>query len=392
MDLKEMQDSLLKSLSDFRGYVDKELGEIKSKGVAHPETTQTIERLSGRIDEIQAKISRPPAPPEGVGAAADRKELVDYMRRGILSEAARERQKAMSVGSDADGGFFVSPDTSGRIVAKVYESTPMRQLATVETTSKDKKTGLLDLGQAGADWEGETQSPSETDTPETSKWEIAVFELRARPKISQQELDDADFDVGAWLERKVAERFSRKENTAFAAGTGAGQPKGITSYTTVSTADATRAWGQLQYIATGSAGDWTSANFEKIYDVEAALKASYRQGAAFLGARAVFTKIRKFKTGDGNFLWQPSVQIGAPPTLIGYPIYDGEDMPAIASNSLSLAFGNFAEGYLIVDRLGIRVLRDPFSSKPYVEFYTTRRTGGGVVNSEAIKLVKFAAS
>lgn len=392
MELKELQESLQKALHDFREYVDKELKEIKEKGHADHQTTETVFKLNARIDEIQAKISRPPTPANDKDAlVADKKELADYLRRGTLSEKALTRQKAMSEGSDADGGFFVSPDTSGRLITKLWETTPMRQLATVITTSKDKVEGPIDRDEAASGWVAETGTRSDSATPAVGRYEIPVHEQYAMPKQTQILIDDADFDVAAWLENKITEKFSRLENTAFITGTGAGQPRGITTYTTVATADSTRTWGQIEHVVSGTAGDWLAANMDKIFDLEAALKQGYRQGASFLGPKSVLLKVRKFKTGDGQYMWQPGLQAGKPASLIGYPYLEGEDMPAIASASLSLAFANWREAYTIVDRSGIRILRDPFTAKPYIVFYATKRVGGAILNFDAIKFFKFSA-
>jgi HK97 family phage major capsid protein len=266
----------------------------------------------------------------------------------------------------------------------------MRQLCNVISITTDKLTGPIDNNEVSSGWTAETGSRAETNTLEVGRWEIPVFEQYAMPKQTQQLLDDAGFDVGGWLEGKVAAYFARQENAAFVTGLGITKPRGITTYTAVTTDDATRAWGQVQYVATGSAGDWTNA--DKLFDLENSLKQGYRQEASFLGPKSVLLKVRKFKTGDGQYLWQPGLQAGAPQRLIGYPYFEGEDMPAIAANSYSLAFANFREAYTIVDRQGIRVLRDPFSAKPYVLFYTTKRVGGGLINFEAIKFFKFAAS
>jgi HK97 family phage major capsid protein len=392
-ELKEIQEELQKTLHDFRQYVDKELKEIKEKGHADPETTEALAKANARIDELQAKIQRPPvADTQKEKHEATNKAQDLYLRKGWSALSEDAKAKAMSEGSDADGGFFVTPDTSGRIIAKLYETTPMRQLANVVSINTDKYEGPIDNDEVDSGWVGETASRSDSDTPEIGRWSIPVFEQYAMPKISQTLIDDAGFDVSGWLEGKISAKCGRVENAAFITGTGAGQPKGITIYTTAATADSSRAWGQIEHVASGTAGDWTAGNADKLYDLEAALKSGYRQGASFLGPKAVLLKVRKFKDGNGVYLWQPSLQAGKPSSLIGYPYMESEDMPAIAANSLSLAFGNFKEAYTIVDRQGIRVLRDPFTAKPYIVFYATKRVGGGVLNFEAIKFLKFAAA
>lgn len=389
---KELVEEMQKTVHDFREYVEKEKGEIKKIGVPNPETTETIKRLNDRIDELQVKISRPPvADPKAEESEALREQTL-YLRKGWNGMSEAGRIKAMSVGSDADGGYFVTPDTSGRIIQKIFDTTPMRQLASVVSISTDELTGPIDRDEVASGWAGETTSRTAgTDTPEVGRWRIPVFEQYANPKMTQQLLDDAKFDVGGFLEGKVADYLARQENAAFVTGNGVTKPRGITMYTTAATADATRTWGQIEHVVTGSAGDWTAANIDKLFDLETALNPGYRQGASFLGPKSVILKVRKFKLGDGQYIWQPGLQAGKASQLIGYPYMESEDMPAIASASLSLAFGNFREAYTIVDRQGIRVLRDPYTAKPYVLFYTTKRVGGAVLCFDALKFLKFSA-
>jgi HK97 family phage major capsid protein len=390
MEIKELQELLQKTLHDFRQYVDKELKEIREKGVADPGTTEAVLKVNTRIDELQAKIQRPPDAKPSV-VSDDAKEEQAYLRKGWNGMSEVGRAKALQVGSDIDGGFLVTPDTGGRIIQKIFDTTPMRRLASVVSITTDALEGPIDRDEVSSGWAGEAASRSATDTPVIGKWRIPVFEQYALPKATQQFLDDAGASVGTWLENKVADYFGRQENAAFVTGTGTLKPRGITTYTTAATADATRTWGQIEHVVTGTAGDWTAANLDKIFDLETALNPGYRQGASFLGPKSVLLKVRKFKTGDGQYLWQPGLQAGMPQQLIGYPYLESEDMPAIASASLSLAFANFREAYTIVDRQGIRVLRDPFTSKPYVLFYTTKRVGGGVLNFDAIKFMKFSS-
>jgi HK97 family phage major capsid protein len=216
--------------------------------------------------------------------------------------------------------------------------------------------------------------------------------MYAAPRATQKLLDDAVFDVEGWLAGKVADKLSRTEGAAYVAGNGIAKPKGFTAYSTAATADATRDWGTLEHIDTGANGDFAASNpADKLFDLEAAFKPGYLAGASWVTRRSVIVKVRKFKGSDNNYLWQPGLQAGKPATLIGYPIVMAEDMPALATNSLSMALGNFKTGYQIVDRFGVRLLRDPFTAKPYVIFYTTKRTGGGVVNFEAIKFLRFTA-
>lgn len=298
--------------------------------------------------------------------------------------------KTLSVGSDPDGGYFVTPDVSGRIITKVYESSPMRQIASQQTISTDALEGVEDLGEAGAGYAGEHAVSGDTTTPQIGKWRIPVYWIDTEPKATQQLLDDAAVNIEAWLSGKVADKFARFEEAEFVAGS-TGKIRGLTSYTTSADSGTGVTWGTLGHVVTGVSSDFASSNpADKLYDLMGTLKNAYLTNAHWLTRRSVITKARKFKDGMGNYLWQPSFVAGVPETIMGYPVSRAEDMPALASGSLSLAFGDFAAAYQIVDRQGIRVLRDPYTSKPYVKFYSTKRTGGGVVNFEAVKFLKFS--
>ena len=304
-----------------------------------------------------------------------------------------EETKTLSAGSDPDGGYFVTPDVTGRIVRKVYESSPMRQYASAQTISTDALEGIEDLGEAGAGYAGEHATSGDTTTAQVGKWKIPVFWIDTEPKATQQLLDDSAVDIEAWMAAKVADKFARFENAEFITGA-ANKIRGwCLGYTQSTDSGSGVTWGQIGYVATGVDGDFAaSAKGDKLYDLVGLLKNEYLGGAAFFTNRGVITDIRKFKDGQNNYLWQPSFIAGQPETIMGYPVARMQDVPAKASQSYSLAFGNMREAYQIVDRMGIRVLRDNLTSKPYVKFYTTKRVGGGVVNFEAIKLMKFYTS
>jgi HK97 family phage major capsid protein len=300
--------------------------------------------------------------------------------------------KALSVGSDPDGGYLVTPDTSGRIVTKVYETSEMRQIASVMSISTDKLEGIEDLGEAGAGYAGEASQGSDTTTPQIGKWSIPVWIIDTEPKATQSILDDASVDVEAWLAGKVADKFARFENAEFVAG--ATKIRGFTSYTTAADSGSGVTWGQIGHVVTGTSGNFgatVATQADKLIDLMGCLKNAYLSNARWVTRRSVITLIRKFKIGATTdaYVWQPGLQAGTPETILGYPVMRMEDMPALGADSLSLGFGDFRTAYQIVDRIGIRVLRDPYTAKPYIKFYTTKRTGGGVVNFEAIKLLKF---
>jgi HK97 family phage major capsid protein len=328
----------------------------------------------------------------------DHKGLEDYRKartkelRYGKDALSGDELKSLQVGVDADGGFLVTPDTTGRMVKRIYETSDIRRIASVQTISTDKLEGTEDLGEAGAGWVGETQTRPESDTPQLGEWEIPVHEMYAEPHATQKLLDDASVDMEAWLGTKVGDRFGRLENAAYVTGNGVRRPRGFASYPVAVDDGSGVAWGSIGVVNSGANGGFTASNpADRVHDLVGTLKSAYLQGAAFVTRRQVITAIRKFKDGQGQYLWQPSLVLGEPEQLAGYPIVRAEDLPALAAGSLSLWFGNFAEGYQIVDRQGTRVLRDPYTRKPFVKFYTTRRTGGAVVNFEAIKAMRFAA-
>jgi HK97 family phage major capsid protein len=308
-----------------------------------------------------------------------------------LDNLEPDERKAMSAGSDPDGGYLLPHSTVGRTVVKLFEQSTMRRLATVQTIGTEKIEGIIDNNEADAGWVAELGTRSDSNTPQVGKWEIAAHEMYAMPKISQKLIDDAATDVEGWLAGKVADKFGRVEGTAFCTGTGVGQPRGLFSYTTAATSDDTRAWGTFEHVVTGASGAFHTTKADPLQDLIGAMKDQYLQRAQWLMRREVRTAVRKMKEATSDrYLWEPSLQAGQPDKLLGYAVNIDQYVPAIAASSLSLAFGDFAEGYTVVDRVGMRTLRDPFTAKPYVVFYTTKRTGGGAVNYEAVKFLKFS--
>lgn len=443
MEIKEVTDLLNKQGEAFEAFKGMVEGELKKKANADdPLVKSKIEKIEKQLDdaiegkakieaaldaekkereELEIKFNRMGITKDGEAGKreleikthnlilashnAERKESFEpltektydeyktahnrYLRKGDRLLSADE-VKTLSVGSDPDGGYFVTPDTGGRIVKKVYETSPIRQIASVQEISTDALEGIEDLGEAGAGYAGEQAQGSDTTTPQVGKWRIPVFWIDTEPKTTQQLLDDAMVDIEGWLSGKVADKFGRFENNEFV--NGATKIRGFTSYTTAADSGSGVAWGSIGHVMSGASGDFVAAaSFpaDKIFDLIGTLKEAYLQNARFVTRRSVITKMRKLKDTTGQFLWQPSLVLGNPESFAGYPITRAEDMPALGADSLSLAFGDFRAAYQIVDRQGIRVLRDNLTSKPYVKFYTTKRVGGGVVNFEAIKLMKF---
>lgn len=311
-----------------------------------------------------------------------------YLRKDDRVLTADE-QKALSVGSDPDGGYVVYPDMSGRIVRKVFETSPVRSYAAVQVISSDALEGVYDLGEASSGWVAETAARTETNTPEIGVWRIPVHEQYAEPRVTQKLLDDAAINIEAWLADKVAEKLVRTENTAFVSGDGVGKPRGFLTY-----ADGTTLPGTIEQFDTGVNGGFAAdPNGGNVFlSAVYGMKEAYRANGVFFMNRGTLEAVRKLRDGDSNYLWQPSFQAGEPSRLLGYPVAGFEDMPThTGTGALAIAFADMSQAYQIVDRMGIRVLRDPYTSKPYIKFYTTKRVGGDVLNFEAIKLIAFQA-
>ena len=345
-----------------------------------------LETLKSRIAAGAIAAQRPAL--DGVKSAEAANFVDNYLRRGIDSEL---EMKAVGSSTDAIGGYAVPREIDEVIDRTLTAISPIRAIANVVKVGSAGYRKLVTSGGAPSGWVAYEAARPATNTPTFSEIVPAAGDLYANPAASQQMLDDAMFDVEAWLAQEIATEFARAEGMAFVKGNGTNQPLGFVSSPNATTADGVRPMGTLQTIGTGVAGAFPASNpADKLIDLVQTLRSPYRQGAAFVMNSTTAAAIRKFKTADGAFMFQPSLAAGQPATLLGYPLIEAEDMPDIAANSLSIAFGNFKAGYVIAERNATTILRDPFTNKPYVHFYATKRVGGQVVNSEAIKLLKFA--
>lgn len=353
---------------------------------------QAIGALRSDVDEVKARldrVGRAAARPALAGndASPEVKGFVDgYLRRGSVAQV-----KSLSGDTPGEGGYAVPREIDALVARQLTEISPIRRLAQVVQVGSAGYRKLVSTGGTASGWVGETDARPETDTPVFAEIAPPTGELYANPAASQTMLDDAAFDLESWLSSEIAMEFARAEGAAFVNGSGVDQPLGFLSSPTSAADDAARAFGTLQFVASGDATGFAELADLTLIDLVHKLKAGHRQGASWVMNSATLATVRKLKTSDGAFLWQPGLIEGQPDRLLGYPVVEAEDMPDVAENSFPIAFGNFRAGYLIAERNATRILRDPFTNKPFVHFYATRRVGGKVLDSSAIKLLKIAA-
>jgi HK97 family phage major capsid protein len=296
--------------------------------------------------------------------------------------------KALNTAVNAEGGYLVDPQTAEMIQGVLRGASSLRAVANVVNVEATSFDVLVDTTDVGAGWATETAATTETDTPQIERISIPLHELSALPKASQRLLDDTAFDIEGWLAERIADKFARAEAAAFVAGDGVDKPTGFLTHTAV--AETSWSWGNLGYVITGTAGDFAALNpADAVVDLVYALGARYRANASFVMNSKTAGAVRKMKDADGRFLWSDGLAAGEPARLMGYPVLIAEDMPDIATDAMAIAFGDFGAGYTIAERPDLRVLRDPFSAKPHVLFYATKRVGGDVSDFAAIKLLKF---
>ncbi len=389
MSINEITDKINEMASGWeqlKVQTDAKLSQIERKGAADPVTLSQIEKLNNNIDKLQATVHRPMSETKSsnsVGNNEYKKAFCNYLRKGTDYGLSNLEVKYLSAGKDTDGGYLVTPQMSDEIIKSVVDISPMRQICKVTMISGDALEVIEDTEEAFAGWTSETEGRSETATPQIGKRVIPVHELYAQPKATQKLVDDASIDIEKWLSEKVVDVFSRKENAAFISGDGEGKPRGILSY------EAGKEWGKIEQVLSGENGSITA---EGIINLYYSLKEIYAVKGKFLMSRAAVQAVRMLKdTTNGKYLWQPSLTAGTPDTLLGAEVLQSADMPNVSNGALAIAFGDFSSAYQIVDRQGIRVLRDPFTEKPFVKFYTTKRVGGDIVNFEALKLLKLSA-
>lgn len=391
----EFEDSQKKSADYVTEDKLKKIEADVAKGIEAETKAGDLQRAADeakrRLDEIEAKVNRPGGP----DSKTDDADMKSFKAWAKGAQGTEFEAKSMTAGENPGGGFTIPHEMQEGIQERTFRSSPVRSVANVISIEGNTYDILAERGEAGHEWSGETDARNETGNPTIDRITINLHELSAKPKASQKLLDDSKFDVASWLEQRVAEKFARAEATAFVTGDGVIQPKGFLTHTTSTSDDSERSGSALQYVATGTSGGFDATNpADDLIDLIHKLHPTFRGSAVFMAKSTTAAAIAKFKDGDGRYLLQRFIDgdNGVLQTLMSQRLLEAEDMPAIAANSLSLAFGDFSAGYTVVDGPGVRVLRDPYSAKPYVQFYTTKRVGGGVSNFDAIKLMKFGTS
>ena len=377
--LREVKEAMAGFVQGMRAFQD----DVETK------LKQTEERLT-MLDRKSQTAARPQLAGASDASAPHVAAFDDYVRTGD-DDALRGLQlegKALSTTVNSDGGYLVDPQTSATIQSVLQSTASLRAVAAVVNVEATSYDVLIDHSDIGAGWQTETGSVADSDTPIIDRISIALHELSALPKASQRLLDDSAFDIETWLAGRIADKFARAEANAFINGDGNDQPRGFLNHTKV--ADASWAWDSLGYIASGVDGE--IGNGDAIADLVYALGAVYRSNGTFVMNSKTAGIVRKLKDSDGRFLWSDGLAAAEPARLMGYPVLIAEDMPDAGSGTFPIAFGDFNAGYTIAERPDLRILRDPFSAKPHVLFYATKRVGGDVTDFAAIKLLKFGTS
>ncbi|MEM0984643.1 MAG: phage major capsid protein [Pseudomonadota bacterium] len=375
---------LMAAFEAYKQTNDRRLEEIEAKGGEDALTQEKLARIDRRLNDISVKSAAPTLTSGRTFEDPDpHKEAWNrYLKAGDESGLARLDTKSLEAGTPEQGGYIAPPELDRLIEARLQAASPMRSIATVRQTSAGIYKKPVGLG-AEAAWAAETAARTETSSPNLSLLEFPAGELYAMPAATQTLLEDAYSDVDEWLADEVEAAFATQESAAFVNGDGNAKPRGFLNHTVV--ADASHSWGQIGSVT----GDFSQSDAaDQIIDLIYTPKSQFRSNGRFVMNRRTVSAVRKLKDADGRYIWSPGSN-GEAATIMGYAVTEVEDMPDIGAGAAAIAFGDFRRGYLIVDRQGARVLRDPFSAKPFVLFYTTKRVGGGVQNFDAIKVMVF---
>jgi HK97 family phage major capsid protein len=399
-EVAEAFDEFMSSFESFKAENDRRLAEIERRAGADVLTVEKVERIGRALDEqkrmldhLALKNARPPLGRQiAATLPSEHKQAFDsYVRTGDDRLLRALDTKAMSYGSGQDGGYLVPPETEAEIGRRLSALSPIRSIASVRQVSSAVLKKPFSISGPAVGWVAETAARPQTASNTLDELQFPTAELYAMPAATGALLEDSVVDLDQWIASEVETAFAEQEGAAFVNGDGSNKPKGFLDYDIVE--EASWVWGKLGYVKTGVSGGLPANDASDVLiDTIYALKAGYRQNASWVMNRKTQASIRKLKDADGNYLWQPPAAPGQKAMLMGFPLVEAEDMPNAAADATPIAFGDFSRGYLVVDRTGVRVLRDPYSAKPYVLFYTTKRVGGGVQDFDAIKLLRYGTA
>lgn len=411
MDTKQVTDTLQalgEAFDQYKQANDQRLAEIKQNGVASADTAtklQTIEEKLSALDEQRSRLDDLEAKAQkagGFGGMSDDEAVAEehkqafgeFFRKGRDEGLQDLERRALNITTPAEGGHAVPEELDRSVHDLLVEISPFRSVANVVRVGSSDYKKLVNVRGTASGWVGETAARPETASPQLAEIAPPIGEIYANLFATQHMLDDAFFNVEDFISSNLATEFAQKEGAAFILGDGVNKPKGFLTETFTDEVDGVRAFGSLQYVPTGVAGDFAAApaGGDVLIDVVHQVKAGHRNMGQWLMNKGTMALVRKLRDGDGNYLWRPGIERGMASQLLGFNVVEMEDMPDVAADSFSIAFGNFMAGYSIVDRMGTRMLRDPYTNKPYVTFYVTKRVGGKVIDSEAIKVVKFGVA
>lgn len=394
-DIELVADEIKGQFSEFKKNNDKRLDAVEAeKG----RLAETVDTLNGKLDELESlksgleaelkELKRPGTTGPSKEVQEHKTAFTQFIRKGEEDGLAALEQKALNIGTDADGGYAVPEDLDQDIIQLERDHSPMREVCNVIQIGTSDYKRLVNLGGAASGWVGEEDARPATGTPTLAQIVATMGEIYANPQATQTSLDDMFFDAEAWLTEEVAREFAEKENLAFLSGDGTNKPKGILANTLALTDDAARAFGQIQKIHSGTAGDFDA---DDLFSVVYKLKKGYRRMGQWMLNNSVLHKVRTMKNSNDEYIWVPGLQAGQASMLAGYEIAENEDIADVAADANVAMFGDFKRAYTIVDRIGTRVLRDPYTNKPNVGFYTTKRVGGMLTDSNAVKVLTLSA-
>lgn len=390
-DVQEVADALGKQFEEFKAKNDKRVDGIEAEKGKLSEQVDTLNGKMTELDELKSALEKELADIKRPGAAGGKEisehktAFMNFVRKGKDDDLGELQAKALQTTVESDGGFAVPEEMDRAILELLKDVSPMRQVCNQITVSTPDYKKLVSLGGAGSGWVGEVAERPATGTPTLAQIAAVMGEIYANPQATQTSLDDMFFNAEQWLESEVAREFAEKEGLAFLTGDGTNKPKGLLAYLMATTDDKTRAFGTLQKVHSGTAGDFDADDLIKLLYT---LKAGYRTNSTWMMPNMTMFKVRTMKDQtSGAYIWQPGLQAGQPASLLGYGITENEDMPAVAADANAVLFGDFKQAYTIVDRIGTRVLRDPYTNKPNVGFYTTKRVGGMMTDSQAVKVL-----